>query len=42
MNTENRKKTFKVISPGGTTYKTKRQANIAAFLRRLTQPSPKK
>jgi hypothetical protein len=40
MNTADRKKTFRVISPGGTTYKTKRQANIAAFLRRLSQPSP--
>jgi|TARA_R110000823_G_scaffold16441_8_gene52595 hypothetical protein len=42
MNTESRKKTFKVVSPGGTVYKTKRQADIAAFLRRLTQDSPKK
>lgn len=41
MNTESRKKTFRVISPGGTTYMTKRQADIAAFLRRLTQNSPK-
>ena len=40
MNTDSRKKAFKVVSPGGTTYKTKRQANIAAFLRRLAQPSP--
>ena len=40
MNSESRKKAFKVISPGGTVYKTKRQANIAAFLRRLTQNSP--
>lgn len=40
MNTESRKKAFKVISPGGTTYKTKRQAQIAAFLRRLTEASP--
>ena len=40
MNTADRKKTFRVISPGGTIYKTKRQANIAAFLRRLSQPSP--
>jgi hypothetical protein len=40
MNTESRKRTFKIVSPGGTTYKTKRQANIAAFLRRLTQNSP--
>ena len=35
MNTESRKKAFKVISPGGTTYKTKKQANIAAFLKRM-------
>lgn len=40
MNTESRKKTFRVISPGGTSYKTKRQADLAAFLRRLTQNSP--
>jgi len=42
MNTESRKKAFRVISPGGTVYKTKKQADIAAFLKRLTQPSPKK
>ena len=41
MNTESRKKTFKVTTPGGTVYKTKKQADIAAFLRRLTAPSPK-
>ena len=40
MNTENRKKTFRIVSPGGTSYKTKREANIAAFLRRMTQGSP--
>ena len=42
MNTDSRKKTFRVVSPGGTAYKTKKQADIAAFLRRLTQDSPKK
>lgn len=36
MNTESRKKTFKIVSPGGTSYKTKREANIAAFLRRMS------
>ena len=40
MNTESRKRTFKVVSPGGRVYATKRQANIAAFLRRLAQNSP--
>lgn len=42
MNTESRKKTFRVTSPGGTTYKTKKQADIAAFLRYLTANSPDK
>lgn len=42
MNTESRQKTFRVISPGGTSYKTRKEANIADFLRRMTQPSPKK
>jgi len=37
MNTENRKKVFKIISPGGTAYKTKAQANMASFLRSMTQ-----
>ena len=36
MNTESKKKTFKIVSPGGTTYKTKKEANIAAFLRRMS------
>ena len=36
MNTESKKKTFKIVSPGGTTYRTKREANIAAFLRRMS------
>lgn len=42
MNTESRKRTFRVTSPGGTVYKTQKQADVAAFLRRLTAPSPKK
>ena len=47
MNMESRKKKknpFKIISPGGTMYKTVREKNIAAFLRRmaLNSPSPKK
>jgi hypothetical protein len=41
MNTESRKKTYRITSPGGTVYKTKKQADIAAFLRRMTAPSPK-
>ena len=36
MNTESKKKSFKIVSPGGTTYKTKKEANIAAFLRRMS------
>lgn len=41
MNTESRKMRG-VVSPGGTRYKTKREMNMMAFLRRLTQNSPAK
>ena len=37
MNTESKKKSFRIVSPGGTVYKTKREKNIAAFLRRMAQ-----
>ena len=40
MNTESRKKSYRIISPGGTSYKTKREANIAAFLKRLEKETP--
>ena len=40
MNTESKKKSFQIISPGGTTYKTKREANVSAFLKRLAKESP--
>lgn len=40
MNTESRKKSYRIISPGGTSYKTKREANVAAFLKRLAKESP--
>ena len=41
MNTESRKMRG-VVSPGGTRYKTKREMNMMAFLRRMTQNSPAK
>lgn len=41
MNTESRKMRG-VVSPGGTRYKTKREMNMMAFLRRMTQNSPTK
>lgn len=41
MNTESRKMRG-VVSPGGTRYKTKREMNMMAFLRRLTKNSPAK
>lgn len=39
MNTESKKKkkSFRIVSPGGTSYKTEREKNIAMFLRRMTQ-----
>ncbi len=37
-----RKGTTRVITPGGTVYKAKREANVAAYLRRMSQASPKK
>lgn len=40
MNAASRKKAYKIISPGGTTYKTKREANVAAFLKRLAKETP--
>lgn len=39
MNTESRKMRG-VVSPGGTKYKTKREMDMVAFLRRLTRNSP--
>lgn len=39
MNTESRKKVG-VMSPGGTMYKTKREKDVAAFLRRMAKNSP--
>lgn len=37
MNTESKKKkSFRVVSPGGTVYDTKREKNIASFLRRMS------
>ena len=41
MNTESRKKSYRFTSPGGTIYKSKKQANIAAFLRRMYAESPR-
>lgn len=39
MNTESRKMRG-IVSPGGTKYKTKREMDMVAFLRRLTRNSP--
>lgn len=36
MNTESRK-TYRITSPGGTSYSTQREANIAAFLKRISK-----